>query len=230
MNSVSKVVVSSSSFSSCACYSNNGCDGGAIEIWKITTQPLVRGCLFLSCYADDDGGALSLWNSSASDPFVCTDCRFISCSVPNSDRSHAPGGGAVCLWDNSNILKCSNILFSANEGCYGGALCPDHNYPSQSYPFRLSFFNKNTGTYGNDVLLDSFDLSKGCIFLHCFSTVDSNRVCCTQYNTDTEKYEIFSVDPDWLPQGSISFVNSSSVGCYDNIDLDNTLALSHHPP
>ena len=195
-NNIAKVTIFATSFLSCACYSLNGCDGGAIELWKISSQPMITDCHFILCHADDDGGAVSIWNSSATNTVICTDCRFLSCSVPDDNTVQLwPWAGGIMLWNNNNILRFSNILFVENKGYYGGAFATNSYGSSPNYLLTFCFFTKNSGTFGNDVGFAYFQPSNTtALFLCCYSTSASKRVC---YYYDPQYY---ITDVVWLPQ------------------------------
>ena len=190
-NGVAKIEVSFSSFISCACYSTDGCDGGAIEIYKLTSQPMITQCIFLLCHADDDGGTVSVFNSSSDNTLVCTDCRIIHCTVPlNDDNRAGPTSGGIVFWYNDNPMNYANILFTDSEGMYGGAYSTDNITVAPDYLLRYCFFNRNRGPIGNDIYLSP--LSSIPPFLHCISTSEPGRI---GYWNDTE---YTSTDADWL--------------------------------
>ena len=190
VNSVSKVVVSSSLFSSCACYSSNGCDGGAIELWSISFQPLISICIFNLCRAADDGGALSIWESSGLNPFVCTDCTFLSCNCGGT-------GGCLIMWGNSEEFKGCNMLFASGRAAHGGAFATSSSSSHPNYEILFCFFLRNTASSGNDILFSV--LPSDLPILHCLSTSDPQRIAYWQ-NKNT-----FSVDySNWLPIGVIA--------------------------
>ena len=171
--SVSNVDISDSSFIHCMCNTTNNSDGGAIELNIITIQPKISECTFIFCHADDDGGAVSIRSSNAANPIVCNDCRYTHCSVSHI-MNLGPGGGGMILWENNNFMRCTNILFSDNEGTYGGAYANNKITQSPNCLLSFCFFNKNTGTYGNDLYFPS--LPSQCPCMHCLSTSDSYRV------------------------------------------------------
>ena len=193
MNSISKIEVFSSSFVSCACYSTNEGDVGAIELWIISSQPLVSRCLFISCSAADDGGAVSIWHADGdTNVFVCDECRFFSGTA---------GGAAGCLIVfNCDCRTCSNCLFADSTAYDGGAIYTWYSsYPSGRYLVQFSFFKSNSGytsVRGHDVALDNcLPNSSNNPIHHCFSTTSSGRVAYLYgqwYNTDQ----------NWLPQGN----------------------------
>ena len=164
-SSLSKIEITSSIFLSCNC--TGSCDGAAVELYHISYQPLVTRCDFLYCSADDDGGGLSIWYSSASNLFSCNNCRFVVCTVPNIYKSEISAGGGLSVWANSVIFQYSNLLFSSNEGWKGGSYASDKYTEAPNYLFSFCFFNHNTGTYGNDMYITSLPLDSP--LLHCFS-------------------------------------------------------------
>ena len=196
VNSISKVEVSSSLFSSCACYSSKGCDGGAIELYIISSQPLVTGCIFHSCSAPDDGGEVSIWRARGNtDIFLCDECRFFSGRA---------GGAAGCLIVVSCESRvCSNCVFADSTAYDGGAvyISSSSSFPSGRYLLQFCFFKDNSvsiSTRGNDVALENcMPNSTNNPIHHCFSTTPSGRVSYLNgqwYNTDE----------NWLPQGELN--------------------------
>ena len=192
--SVHSVSIDSSSFLSCSCRVGGG---GGINLYDIRHQPYINNCYFISCSADDDGGGAAIWSSYAKDDLiVCRDCRVIRCSVPNYNKnSVSPVAGGIILWSNNAGLKCSNILFSDNEGWLGGAYATDRRSNLAANLLSFCFFNKNIGTYGTDTFFQYFP--SDIPFCYCCSTSDSNRV---GYYVNTE---YTSTNREWLPQTSI---------------------------
>ena len=179
---VSTVEICSSSFISCACDGYNGCDGGAIELWIITSYPLLSQCNFLFCHANDDGGSLSIWKANANNHIVCTDSSFLH-------GYSGDGGGAFTLWDNSELIKGSNLLFCNNHCSAGGAYENNACSTPPDYLLSFCFFQGNTATYGSDASLPC--ASSDDLFFHCFSNSEETRI----YPGNHE---------DWLPQANIN--------------------------
>ena len=205
-NQISETTVEVSTFLYCSCHSDNGLtegDGGAITINGSITQHLISECEFIFCSAEDDGGAVAIWNSHANENNpVCKDCIFIACTIPNDDTlEQKPVAGGLILWANTNIQKCSNTLFSSNEGTYGGAYANNEQIQFPNYVLSFCFFSRNTGTYGNDIYLPN--LPSGSPLLHCFTTTTENRI---GYK-DGSFYVV--LHPNWLPQDINVLIQSS---------------------
>ena len=188
------VIISSSTFVHCEAYAaTTYSGGGAVDLWYINKQLSISLCSFVSCFSKDDGGAAAIWSSSATDnQIVCQECRFINGAATGS--SNACGGGII-LWDNSNVLKCTNILFALNTASYGGAYATNNIYVAPHYILSFCFFNRNTGTYGNDIYFLSWPSYSP--FLYCFSTSESDRI--GYYSSEYQ-----TTDADWFPQTSIT--------------------------
>ena len=122
-------------------------------MYYVLHQPYVINCEFISCHADDDGGGLSVIFSSAIDnQLACIGCSFVACTVPNDmTLSRTPSAGGTIEWKNLNVITYSSILFSSNEGTFGGSYGTNSIPPAHSYLLSFCFFNKNTGSCGNDV-------------------------------------------------------------------------------
>ena len=196
VSEVPNVAIYSSLFSSCACYSSNRCDGGAIELWIITAQPLVVGCIFHTCSAADDGGAVSIWYADGNtDIFVCDECRFFSGTA---------GGAAGCLIVfNCECRTCSNCLFADSSAHDGGAIYTwFSSYPSGRYLGQFCFFKSNSVTilsHGNDIALKNYYPNSTNNPIHqCISTCPFSRV--SYYNGGW-----CNTDENWLPHGCDKF-------------------------
>ena len=170
---VKSVTVSYSLFLTCKSTQSSG---GGVNLFKLLYQPYIHNCDFISCHAADDGGGAAIWNSSATEnQIVCYNCRFIDCSVPNEkDNLLGPVAGGIILWDNILPAKCSSLLFSSNEATYGGAYACHSTYYSLVNLLFVCLFNKNIGTYGNDIYLHILPSDSTCV--HCFSTTNSDRI------------------------------------------------------
>ena len=180
-STISTVRISSSAFISCMCNTTNDSDGGAIELWIIVSQSTISGCTFIFCHSDDNGGALSVWNSGAADQLICKDSLFLSGTCEDC-------GGAIIFWNHNDIRKCSNTLFAHNKGVYGGAYANNILIQTQKYLFLFCFFIENSGSYGNDIFLSS--LPSESPLLHCLSTSFEGKIV-KGYDT-------------WLPLGILS--------------------------
>ena len=113
------VNIKSSLFLLCSCTASNG---GGINLFQIIQQPFIDRTNFVSCSSCDDGGAVSVFFSSAEDSCLCRECRIINCSVPyNCIIYPYPWAGGIILYKNSNTLRCTDTLFSHNTGTHGGA-------------------------------------------------------------------------------------------------------------
>ena len=192
---VSQVLISSSFFLSCSCSSTYGCDGGAVELWNILSQPFATNCVFVLCHADDDGGGLSVWNSKALNRVVCKDSSFLHCDCGD-------GGGGFILWENFDILQGYNLLFSSNDAETGGAYVFDCSRGTPDYSLCFCFFNRNTAAHhGTDAAFAYFspDTQKA-LLMHCFSTSDSHRI---GYCDD---YDWYTTDVDWISQDIITYI------------------------
>ena len=173
---VHSVTVTASFFLFCSASSRSG---GGINLVSIIHQPYIHNCDFIFCSAFQDGGGVEIWLCSAEDnTIVCENCRFISCSVPtNNDNRLGPWAGGILLWDNGNITRCSNLIFSLNEGYCAGAYGTDLNTDAPDFPLRFCFFYSNTATNGNDVCFRHYQgLYATHFFSHCFSATKEERV------------------------------------------------------
>ena len=179
----SAVHISSSEFLSCLCNTTDNSDGGAIEMWEISSQPIISQCTFIFCQSDDDGGALSVWKSQAINKCICKDSVFLCGSCEDC-------GGGIIFWNNDDVLKCSNALFTDNEGLYGGSYANNIITQTQNYLLSFCFFMNNAAKYGNDVYFD-YSLPDTPL-LHCFSTATEKSVCYL------DGHFIYNFD-DWLP-------------------------------
>lgn len=167
--------------------------GGGINLFKILNQPYLITCNFISCFAYDDGGSAAIWNSSAANIFICTDCQFIK---GNSDGSDDPWAGGIIIWNSEDTLKCSNLCFSLNTATYGGAYAINNVTVAPNYVIYFCFFNRNTADYGNDAGLFLFSADEeNAVFLYCFSTTEDNRI-------GYRETEWINADFSWLPHGS----------------------------
>ena len=194
VNQSTSLIVTDTLFHNCATNSDeNEPGGGAIRIRGSGSTLSVSSSIFFSCNANvgsHGGGALRA--SSMSNVLLSTS-RFISCSSQYS-------AGAVYI-DNSTPVTYTTILFNGNSASkYGGAMRESGTSLSSTH-IKFCFFTGNTGTYGNDYAV-SKDLSYS-PFIHSFSTGASNRVA---YYDDGS----FTYHDNWLPQGSIYFVSSTS--------------------
>ena len=197
---ISSISICSSFFHSCKC---TKLSGGGINLYFILHQPYVNNCDFVSCFAFDDGGGASLRNSTASDTLVCTYCRFVNGTSHGSDTSWA---GGIILWNNNNVLQCSNILFESNTGLFGCAYGTNINSSSPDYPLRFCFFHGNTGTYGNDVCFRYYQESyEREYFISCFSVTENHRI---QNYTSSTDYS------NWLPQANINAKLTATINGY----------------
>ena len=170
---VSSVSINFSSFFSCSC---SGGGSGGINLCYIQNQPSLWKCDIIACSASADGGGISVWHSYAKDDqLICTQCRIINCYLTTEiNNGYTFVGGAIILWMNTDLLKCSDSLFACNTGWGGGAYANDHNLAAQNYALSFCFFHQNKGTCGNDIYLSSLPSYSAC--LHCFSTSDSDRI------------------------------------------------------
>ena len=204
-HTVSKVDISASLFLSCACYSLDGCDGGAVELYTLSSQPFINQCAFILCYADDEGGALSIWDSAADDSYACTECCFIGCSVPTANTGHVPCCGALVLAINHAVLCFSSLLFSSNRGWIGGAYGTDYNVDSAVPTLSFCFFCSNAAAHGGDVYFEC-ELSDSPL-LHCSSTSAAPRLSYLVIEGGWTNPNAYRNKDFWLPQGSISFTH-----------------------
>ena len=208
---ISKLDVTRSIFLGCT--SSDSTDnegGGAIYIHSLLNHLSLNDNHFISCSSQSSGGAVYTFGcgSNVKGANIFNDCIFLSCKAPSTEAD----GGALLIWSNSQILGLVNSVFSFCSSYYGGALTDDFNGLSSSqHPIQFCLFYTNTGKYGNDVLLDSFDISQGCVFLHSFSNSYRKRVAYPG-DFDCDNY----ID-SWLPQGSIYFGNLSSDLGIENI-------------
>ena len=202
------VTVTLSAFVKCHADSigDHASGGGGINLRSIQSQPYLKFCSFISCTSSDDGGGVAIWSSKATNTLFCSECRYVLCSTPNSNPNQiSPYAGGIILWNNNNILKCSNSLFASNTGWLGGAYATCNVTLAPNYILSFSFFNNNTGTCGNDATFYSFlPDNEHQAFLHCFSTTPSNRIGYLNNTWQTTKV-------DWLPLGCIYFEDSSYI-------------------
>ena len=199
------VTISYSTFVSCQAHSSLVLSGGGgVNLWFIKQYPSIKYCSFISCISDDDGSGLNIYNSSSSgNHYACENCVFIKDAVLGNSDSF---GGGVLLCDNYEILKCSNLVFTDNEGTFGGAYAICHITQSQIYFLYFCFFHSNIGTYGNDAYLLQLFLENP--FLYSFSTAASLRIVHASNRNDWNNPDVFTDYSNWLPQDSINFVNS----------------------
>ena len=195
-SSINTLDVSLSFFHECCTTATmNDHGSGAIWIYGIQQKLTLLENSFISCTSKASGGAFTVWNCLADiEGEDIRESRFLDCNATDT----SPDGGAVWIWTNNALIGLSTCLFSVCNSYYGGGL--DHylsNYDSGTYPIRFCFFNKNTGIYGNDVLLYKLSPSNSSpILLHCFSTSDSPRIC---YNSSG----YHNIDSSWLLQVTI---------------------------
>ena len=182
---VYSISVSSSSFITCESTQSSG---GGIDMQTILHQPYIINCDFISCFAYDDAGGMAIWLSSVKDDsIVCRDCRLAKCSVPTDNSNKLwPWTGGLIIWRNTDIIKCSNIIFVQNEGYLSGAYATNLDSTSPEYPLRFCFFCGNTSPNVNDVCFNYYQSSYDKLFFFlCFSTSGTNRVkvyTSTEYN------------------------------------------------
>ena len=175
------------------------CMSGSLSCLDITS------CTFLTCQANvyprGGGGffASQIKNSHTSSS------QFIDSSTDSS-------GGAIFFWELETLFSLSDSLFSGNSAKWGGGAIRAVGNPVLSTPrLMFSFFTANTApqNHGSDLSIDPKCLTSP--FLHSFSTTASNRA---GYHTSTVS-EDYS---DWLPQGSIDFINLTSERGMDTIE------------
>ena len=119
----------------------------------------------------------------------------------------------MAIGENKMHVGISNSLFIENHAYYGGAVeLYEYSLSAFDRLITFSFFQKNTGTYGNDVHFD-ITLPRNSPLLHCFSLSATNRV----YDNKTKATH----NDDWLPQGSIYLQISTSDG-RSNIPAETT--------
>ena len=192
-NNVNFVSIISSSFLSCTC---EGGGGGGINFCNIQNQPSLSECDIISCSASADGGGISIFYSYANvDQLICNNCRFLSCCISNNlESEYIFSGGGIILWQNHNILICSDILFTSNTGTCGGGYATSQSTVLQTCFLCFCFFNRNTGSCGTDAYFDPLPSDA---FQHCFSTSDSHRI--GYYSSGYQK-----TDENWLLQKTIN--------------------------
>ena len=163
-------------------------------MYSVTVYTLIES-RFVSLNTNEDAGAIFFNGNPPNSIFLPLFSNvFLGCQ---STGGRTSSGGAVETRQDS-CPRFGNCLFSgcaATQG--GGALLLFGTYPSPTVSF--SFFHANTGTdeLGHDCSFYTGVPSQP--LLHCFTTRLNYGVYPSSYS-------------NWLPQGSIYFVNSSSVG------------------
>ena len=191
---------------------------GAIWIYGIQQKLSIVNNDFISCTSTASGGAFIVWKCFDNiKGETISSCRYIDCNATDT----TPDGGAVWIWDNSELIGVSECLFSICNSYYGGGL--DHylsNYDSGTYPIRFCFFNKNVGDCGNDVHLFLLNTQKGSPFLQCFSTTEELRIGYLDQSSNGV-YDI-TIQNAWLPLGTLLSLNAFTTASI-NHSLSRTL-------
>ena len=167
----SLVHVDSSCFYNCQCKGTGGDDGGGgICVHSISTEVILISTDFLSCAVQADAGGVTFRNSHSTlgNEKTFQNCRFISCSGQSD-------GGAVLAWGNDYNAGFTNIIFHSCSSLVSGAveatlLQPVNNVVS------FCFFNKNTGTYGDDFSFADPLPENNNYLLQSFTTTTSRKV------------------------------------------------------
>ena len=175
-------------------------------MWGISTKPFIQECNFISCSANDDGGGLSIWQSSGVEQVVCKDSFFVNC-----DGGDDGDGGGFALWWNSAMLPASNIVFSFNKAKDGGAYSTDFKSSNPKFPLLFCFFHCNTAPNGNDIYIN--ELPSYCPCLLCFTTSPSKQIGYYDGNRLT------SAERDWLPQ------TNSIIKVFDPRTITNQISI-----
>ena len=195
--SLSELIISSSLFLACACYTSGSSDGGAIEMFALGSNVVIGACLFISCHTDDDGGAVCMWDFLLWQGTCILDCSFVKCEGTHTTSSD---GGALLVCNSNAAVGCSNTLFAHCHSEFRGGGATYHiyntsNHHSSLHLFTFCFFNNNSAEFkpGNDVYFHQCMPTQP--FVHCCSKTRENRI---SYYSNNDYH--FDKD-DWLPLG-----------------------------
>ena len=195
VNQIGSAHISESIFFDCSCGSYNSLEGGGIMLSRMYTQPFIQTCTFISCSSCDDGGGCAIYYSNSSLTYVINSCPFIKCK--GVDKSSSQGGGFL-VYSNKHFIACTNCAFYACDAPHqGGGIWID--LPSGTTMKRITFcfFHENQSGSGRDIYFRDFSSSTQAI-IHCFS-----------FESTTGR--VFGGQDTWLPQGSIYFLNLSTL-------------------
>ena len=191
--------------------------GGAIAVWKLCVSSSISFCSFVSCHANHGGAFVTYLGPSS----FLSSTRIFSCTA------EWVGGGFYHEGCDSDFLTVIDCLFAQNSADYsngtyvyyyyrGGGAFEDLKkdvYPSK-YSFSFFMGNKAPNGVGNDISIYKHGVTANDIF-HCF-TMSFHSI----WNGENEGYV------DWLPQGSIYFVTSTTEGANETID-NNSFTYMH---
>ena len=194
---IKELTVSSSFFIHCCAPQKKNDNGGSGGIFAsdIQTTISVSSSDFICCFTGSSGAGLQLGAIQSSDvgPQTINNCRFMYCTA----EGNTPDGGALNFLKSSYTPGCSNCLLSYCKAKFGGGIHFVFNSNPHPHPFHCCFFNRNSvpsGGSGNDICFSNKPSLPPLV--HCFSTTSSSK--------------IYNGDDNWLPQGSISFGNSTT--------------------
>ena len=176
----------------------NGTDLGGAGICFYScpiVEHRVKFCAFIDCDCESDAGGISIyscWGTQLTFPLQSS--RFIKCR----SLTISPEGGAVCYYDNTLSLGMDDCLFTLCSAKNGGGIFMV--LPTVvEHVILFCFFHGNDATNrGKDIY---------------FRYASNNPILCS-FTTSTGGYRVYTEDlanhnPNWLPQGSIYFVNSA---------------------
>ena len=187
--------------------------GGGICGKGITNDVWISSSFFFSGNVNDDGAGILLASCKSQQSLFCCSCRYVCGRTLQTSSS---GGGGFRFTRHSPTPSISNCLLAFNEGLTRAGGCDiDVTKTDCANLIRFCFFYTNTAPHGSDLCLYCGDGDPGTNpFVHSF-TLGSQRASVSYTLTFSSFYDY---NTDWLPQGSIYFLNSSSVRGYDNID------------
>ena len=87
-------------------------DGGAIFI----RGGSISNCIFTNCKANDDGGAIAIWDKTG----TISNCNFTNCHIKDNDDDY--DGGAIYLDKGGTVSGCNFLNCSHDGDGEGGAV------------------------------------------------------------------------------------------------------------
>ena len=223
---IGTTMIRNSFFYDCQCGTGaDGPDGAGALLNYIHTFPLIQCCIFLFCTSGDDGGGCGIWNSQSPVSYAVDSCTFLKCKGVHQKSTD---GGGIIFNQNIDMISCTNCLFHAcTTPHYGGAISAVYPSGTTIKPISFCYFHQNTAEYGNDIFLYCFPDPSQTV-LHCLSTSASDRVCSVLNENDISNPDKFKSDSDWLPLGTLSYLNTwnGTDDPYPDNDPNNPVWLS----